>query len=121
MKSKVLPTVAATAILLGLAIVPVFAGRVPDPAITTDMVEAFDTDVYSIWFRGGELAIIAVSGDGDTDLDLFVYDENDNRIAFDARVGDDCLVHFTPKWSGPFRVEVRNLGRVANIYTIVTN
>ena len=37
-----------------------------------------EADLYKIAFRGGEVARAAVSGDGDTRLDLYVYDENGN-------------------------------------------
>lgn len=96
-------------------------GRVGGPVLHYDRVNANTTDIYTWAFRGGELATIAVSGDGDTDLDLFVYDENGNLIASDTDAGDDCLVVFTPRWTGNFRVKVKNYGRVYNNYGIATN
>jgi hypothetical protein len=53
------------------------AGVVGDWKAANTRVEAFSTDRFQpILFRGGELAMITVIGDGDTDLDIFVYDEN---------------------------------------------
>jgi hypothetical protein len=82
---------------------------------------ASSTDVFTITFRAGEVAQIGVSGDGDSDLDLYIYDERGNLIASDTDAGDDCFVRWTPRWTGPFQVRVRNLGRVYNDYCLVTN
>lgn len=84
-------------------------------------VNALATDVYTISFRAGEAAVIVISGDGDTDLDLYVYDELSNLIAADDDGSDDCIVRFTPKWTGPFTVRVKNRGIVYNRYVIATN
>ena len=84
-------------------------------------VNELSTDAYTLAFRGGEAAVIVVSGDGDTDLDLYVYDELGNLIALDDDGSDNCVVRFTPKWTGPFTVRVKNRGLVYNRYVIATN
>ena len=79
---------------------------------------------YKDWvvsMRGGEIARIGVVGDGDTDLDLEVYDENGNLIVRDIDSTDQCLVQWTPRWTGSFTVRIKNLGRVYNDYLLVTN
>lgn len=96
-------------------------GRVGGAIRHYDAVNAGATDTYNIRFRGGELAMIVVSGDGDTDLDLYVYDENGNFIASDTDYSDDCVVTFTPRWTGYFIVKIKNRGRVYNRYCIATN
>ncbi len=96
-------------------------GRVGGPARHVDRVLAGHTDVYTINFRGGEQAMVIVSGDGDTDLDLYVYDENGNLIDSDTDNTDQCVCTFTPRWTGPFTIRIKNLGRVYNQYTLVTN
>lgn len=96
-------------------------GRVGGPLRHYDSVNAGATDVYNIRFRGGELAMVIVSGDGDTDLDLTIYDENGNLITSDTDGTDDCVVSFTPRWTGVFKVKIRNYGRVYNRYVLVTN
>lgn len=45
-------------------------GRVGGAIVHDDNVNARAADTYTIAFRGGEPARIAVVGDGDTDLDL---------------------------------------------------
>lgn len=87
----------------------------------TDTVNASATDTYEISFRGGEEAIVIVSGDGDTDLDLYIYDENGNLIDSDTDSTDDCVCTFTPRWTGKFRIKIKNLGRVYNRYVLITN
>jgi hypothetical protein len=79
------------------------------------------TERYTITFVGGQLAQVYVSGNGVTDLDLYIYDENGNLIGYDDDRTDECLVQWAPKWTGPFVIEVRNLGTVFNRYYITTN
>lgn len=78
-------------------------------------------DIFNVSFRGGEPAIVAISGDGDTDLDLHVYDQNGNLICRAEGPTDDETCRWTPRWTGSFRIEVRNLGTVYNRYRIMHN
>lgn len=96
-------------------------GRTVGPTRHYDDVLAGHTDIYTMTFRGGEEAIVVVSGDGDTDLDLYVYDENGNFIGSDVDGTDDCVVSFTPRWTGKFKIKIKNLGRVYNHYLLATN
>jgi hypothetical protein len=77
--------------------------------------------IYTLAFRAGELAEVAVSGDGDTDLDLYILDQNNNLIVYDEGYTDQCYVRFVPKWTGNFSIVVKNRGRVWNRYQIATN
>ncbi len=96
-------------------------GALGGPKRATTEVKAYATDVITLKFKGGENAVIAISGDGDTDLDLYVYDENGNLIASETGGSDDCRVRFFPKWNGTFKIKVKNLGNVYNRYLLVTN
>lgn len=96
-------------------------GAVGGPRAATYVVEARATDIFRVFFRGGEPAAVGISGDGDTDLDLLVYDENGNLICRADGPSDDEICRWTPLWTGVFRIEVRNLGRVWNRYRIMTN
>ena len=84
-------------------------------------VNSRSTDVYRISFRANELAMVVVVGDGDTDLDLYVYDENNNLITKDVDYTDDCVVTFTPRWTGMFIIKIVNRGNVYNEYVLRTN
>lgn len=88
---------------------------------SSSRVEAHDYDIYNVTFRGGELAIVTVIGDGDTDLDLYVYDNNGNLIDSDTDYSDDCVCTWTPRWTGNFRIKIINRGSVYNRYIIRTN
>lgn len=95
-------------------------GRVEGPGRTRSVVNTRATESYRLNFRGGERALVLVSGDGDSDLDLFVFDENGNLICKDDDQTDDMVCAWTPRWTGTFRVQIRNLG-VANEYVMATN
>jgi hypothetical protein len=96
-------------------------GRVPGPLKRLDSVLSHSTDVYRWTFRGGEHAAVGVVGDGDTDIDLYVYDGNGNYIGSDTDITSQCLVEWTPRWTGTFIIMVKNLGSVYSDYLIVTN
>lgn len=96
-------------------------GSVNGPSRHYDSVNGNSTDTYHISFIANELAEVLVSGDGDTDLDLYVYDSNGNLIAKDADYTDDCYVRWVPKWTGKFIVKIVNRGPVFNRYVILTN
>ena len=83
-----------------------------------DTVNAYSTVFYNEYFRGGEVTNIRLVGDGDTDLDLFVYDENGRLVASGTGYTDREFVAFVPNWTGRFRVEIKNLGSVYNEYRI---
>lgn len=96
-------------------------GAVGGPKYATDCVRAGATDIYRVSFRAGERAEIAVVGDGDTDLDLYIYDENGNLITYDNDYTDRCYCIFTPRWTGSFTIKIVNRGHVMNCYVIRTN
>jgi hypothetical protein len=106
------------AVALACFAAPLTASPVGGAKHDVHRVNARSTDVFRVNFRGGESAAVIISGDGDTDLDLYVYDENGNLIGSDTDSSDDCVVRFAPKWTGMFRIEVRNLGSVYNQYQI---
>ena len=85
---------------------------------TEECVLAHSTDTYSITARGGEEKLVMVIGDGDTDLDLYVYDENGNLIDSDTDSSDTMVCSWTPKWTGKFTIKIKNLGSVRNYYTM---
>ena len=96
-------------------------GSVRGPSRHYDAVNGNSTDSYQISFVANELAEILVSGDGDTDLDLYVYDSNGNLIAKDDDYTDDCYVRWVPSWTGRFIVKIVNRGPLYNRYALLTN
>lgn len=96
-------------------------GAVGGPKYALSRVGAGGTDVYHISFRTGEPAIVTISGDGDTDLDLYIFDNDGNLVDSDTDYSDDCVCAWTPIWTGQFTIRIRNRGRVYNSYVIHTN
>jgi hypothetical protein len=91
------------------------------PVRHVDRVRAGYTDSYTVTFKGGEEAIVAVIGDGDCDLDLYVYDENGNLVGKDTDGTDRCLVRWTPRWTGKFHIKIENICIVYADYILATN
>jgi len=122
-KRNPMQTAAAAALLGAALLVAPGQARDADAALVggpvydhREIVEAYSTDVYWLEFYGGELASIAVYGDGDTDLDLYVYDQWGNLICTDADYTDVMFCNFVPYRTGEYRVEIQNLGRIWNEY-----
>lgn len=87
-------------------------------ATRSDNVSANDYDIWTITLDAHESYLIVVEGDGDTDLDLYVYDENENEIDKDTDNTDYCLCEVTPRWTGKFKIKIRNYGDVYNHYNL---
>ena len=89
------------------------------PLYGTDRVYSHSSISYTCTLKGGEITNIELKGDGDTDLDLYVYDMYGNLIAYDESYGDYCsasiVVYTTSKWT----IKVVNRGNVYNDFVIV--
>ncbi len=96
-------------------------GATTGPIVHHDHVYARHYDDFAVTFYAGELARVAVIGNGSTDLDLYIYDANGNVITADTDYSDQCLVQFVPRWTGTFRIRVVNNGYVGNNYVLMTN
>lgn len=96
-------------------------GAVGGPVEHYDRISGQSYDLYTIGFKAEELAEIAIIGDGDTDLDLYVYDENGNLVESDTSYSGNCYVSFSPRWTGNFSVKVINRGNIYNDYVLLTN
>ncbi len=96
-------------------------GAVGGPCADNDVVYGKDVNTYTVKFWANELAQVGVSGNGNTDLDLYVYDANGNLIGSDTDYSDDCLVRWVPAWTGTFVIKVVNRGIYNNAFVILTN
>ncbi|MBR6056888.1 MAG: hypothetical protein IKP58_01830 [Victivallales bacterium] len=118
---KAMNTIFAAVVVFAVTIISTpsaLAGSATGDATATTRVEPHSTDVFHHHFTAGKTALVIVSGDKDTDLDLYVYDENDNLIEKDEDGSDQCVVTWTPRWTGRFTIKVVNHGDVYNEYTI---
>lgn len=112
----------AAAVVLTLGPVPTTeAGRNPGPGAAVSRVPANGTTTYHATFRAGEAAVVSIRGDGDTDVDVFVYDDAGNLITSGVGLTDVETVSWTPRWTGTFRIVLRNLGGVWNEVRLTTN
>lgn len=96
-------------------------GAVGGPKYSEDRVYAKDYVTYDCKFWANELAEVIVIGDGDNDLDLYVYDEKGNLIASDTDYTDQCICRWVPAWTGSFTIKILNRGVVYSRYAIATN
>ena len=96
-------------------------GRVGGPGERYSFVYGNSNDVYDISFISGQLAEIGVRGDGDTDLDLYIYDSNGNLITYDSDYTDFCYVSWVPRWTGRYTIKIVNRGPIVNNYRLLTN
>ena len=96
-------------------------GRLGGPGEAYRRVAANSYVIDYVNYKSGILAEVFISGDGDTDLDMYVYDENGNLVGQDDDYSDDCYVSWYPKWTGTFIIKVVNRGKVYNNYYLVTN
>lgn len=96
-------------------------GAVGGPKYGEGRVYGKDYVDYDLKFWANELAEVIVIGDGDNDLDLYVYDGSGNLIASDTDYTDQCVCRWVPAWTGVFRLRIVNRGIVYSNYAIATN
>ncbi len=96
-------------------------GAVGGPKYCEGRVYGKDYVDYQLKFWANELAEVIVIGDGDNDLDLYVYDANGNLIASDTDYTDQCVCRWVPAWTGVFTLRIVNRGAIYSNYAIATN
>jgi len=94
------------------------ADPVGGPKYENTRVNANSTDVYKVDCWGDEVTAIRIQGDGDTDLDLYVYDEAGNLISSGTGYTDCEEVQVQPFYRQTMTIKVVNRGSVYNAYTI---
>ena len=86
-----------------------------------DRIYAFHSLSYTINLTAGTRAEVQLKGDGDTDLDLYVYDSNGSLFAYDEHYTDSAYVTWTAGSTGSYRIEIRNLGSIYNQFQLWIN
>lgn len=79
------------------------------------------TDVYRELFKGGELATVVVSGTGESNLDLYVFDESNKRICASERLEDLEVCRWQPDARSAYTIHVVNRGKWNNQYLLRSN
>ena len=80
-----------------------------------------ETDVWPVPFYGAALAEVAILGNGTSNLDLKISDENGNPVCQDVGPADTAYCSFYPAQNGSFLITVSNAGPAANGYLLLTN
>lgn len=86
-----------------------------------EIAPAFGARQYRVVFRGGEIGRVALNGDHDTDLDLYIYDSAGRCVAVDDDHTDVCLVSWFASATQEYTIRVVNRGSVYNEFDLVTN
>jgi len=102
-----------------LAAAPRGATKGPWKSIHT--IPPYGTHRWVEGFRAGEWAVVTMDGDGGTDLDIYVHDDNGYLIVQDIGPSDYATVRFLPFRTSNFTITIRNLGGRNNIYYLINN
>lgn len=84
----------------------------------TYRVKAGQVSWHKVPMRAGTNVYVRLSGDGSTDLDVYVLDANDTLIESSTTYGDDEAVDLEIYDDGYFWVKVVNRGDFYNDYTV---
>jgi hypothetical protein len=117
---KCIASVIGVLVLL-VAVFPAQAGRFGGPGKDNKVCQAYGSVTYYETFRGCEIARVAIVGDGDTDLDIYVYDMQGRLVARGIGPSDVELVSWYPAQTQTYRIVIVNLGSVWNRYALATN
>jgi hypothetical protein len=98
-----------------------FAGSTTGAGVYNKICPAYGKTVIHERYFGGETARLALVGDGDTDLDIYVYDAFGNLVASGTGLNDREVVSFFPRVTGNYRIEIINRGGVYNRFALATN
>lgn len=84
---------------------------------------AFSTKTFEITFEANKVARAICIGDGSTYMGLYIYDLHGNCVASESnqnasKVRDDLIVEWVPGEKTRYTIEVVNLGRVVNRFTL---
>ena len=103
---------------VAVAVLAILAGSTAAMAQGAFRLYGGRTHTYTAYVQAGVPAAITINGDGDTDLDLFVYNRFGNLVAVDDDNTDYCVVRWVPASSGMVTIRVVNLGSLYNDYVI---
>jgi hypothetical protein len=118
LKSKLAMVVlAAAALICPMAVNSAQAASGSDAACLLPYSYVDYQDIYT----GGEVFWVTVVGSGESDLDLFVYDEYGNLLASDTGYGAVSQVWVLPYYTQWMTISVENAGGVVDCYSITVN
>lgn len=87
---------------------------------TSRRVNSNSTYTFYITYTGGRRATLSLVGDGDTDLDFYVY-KNGTLVGSDDDYTDEAYFYWTPRYDTEYKVRVVNRGNVYNVFKVISN
>lgn len=90
-------------------------------AVRDFRVNGYATKVFTYRADPGELFRVEVRGDGDTDLDLFIHDDDGHLVCSRTAASDREICIIRARFGGVYRIKVENLGRVYNEATLTVD
>lgn len=81
-------------------------------------VEAHDSRFFTRHVTPGSLLVVSLTGDTDTDLDLIVRNRHGRTICSGIGPTDRETCRIDVNGDGPFRIEVKNLGSIYNVFRL---
>jgi hypothetical protein len=79
------------------------------------------SDVHQIEPKEGEQVQVILTGNGKSDVDLYLFDPDGKELAKDVTPGPDGFVTFKVAKNGKHKVELRNLGPGACTSTVLVD
>lgn len=75
----------------------------------SDVLSPGQTMTYTVTlYRGVDYILFAAGDNNIEDLDIYLYDEEGNRVARDTLTDNYPVVSVTPRWTGEFKLQIRN-------------
>lgn len=102
------------------------ANTATNAAAKTTIVEYFSVDSkrvseYYLYLNAGQTALVKATGNGRSDLDLYIRNVAGELIASDEREMTDGYLKFEARKGGCYKVRVLNTGNYANRYKLEIN
>jgi len=116
MNTRSIFSIAALAIASAAAIVATPANASVEK---TSVISGYSSEYFYYNAQPGEAFDIIISGDGDSDLDLYVRGPGDNVVCRSIGVTDDEFCHVYSRFGGRYSVQVKNRGDLPNLYSLV--
>jgi hypothetical protein len=71
-------------------------------------IRSGDQITRHVKFNDGTKVEIWVTSEEDSDIDLFVFDENGSKVASDERIDKNCHVTFKPQRTQTYKIDIQN-------------
>ena len=76
---------------------------------------------FEVKFTGNEVAIVGAAGDGNADIDLYIYTKDGILVVADDSESYECLVMWFPEKTANFLIKVVNRGMNSTRFGIAAN